>query len=294
MEFLGDSVLDMVIVDKLFRHEKRLSHVDMHLYKSATVTADFLAFVCLDLSMQVGDVTADTDLGSGKTEMVKGVKEVPFWRFLRHNSLEVSKAQAHASKNYASLKGVIVEQLWQGESYPWCKLAELDAEKLFSDMVESVLGAVFIDSRGSWDEVRKVAGKFGITTVLERLLEDNVDPRHPKSKLGVYVAGKMEMGTVRYVTGVEGGRYWGAVLVNKRELCRVGGGRSREEVRGKAAEGAYWKLVQELGPEGKGENEIKWMVEGGEEEGVVENWKVAMEKGSPVGGGLSAVGAGRV
>jgi len=48
LEFLGDSLLDNIIVKAMYSVEPELSHFQMHLLRTALVNADFLAFICMD------------------------------------------------------------------------------------------------------------------------------------------------------------------------------------------------------------------------------------------------------
>ena len=49
-EFLGDSILDHLVVRRLQEHD--LSHAKMHLLRTALVNADFLAFLCMEWSVE--------------------------------------------------------------------------------------------------------------------------------------------------------------------------------------------------------------------------------------------------
>lgn len=305
MEFLGDSVLDMAIVDKLFRHENRLSHVDMHLYKSACVTADFLAFICLHNSITVTDaeckstlldpetgeihlllnstpssnlkVSSDSDSESDSQLQPGPQRQIPIYKFLRHQSGEVARAQQSVYNNYLTQKPTILSHLHHGKNYPWTSISSLNAEKFFSDLIESLLGAIYIDSRGSFPTIVSVLTKLGVIDILDRLLQDKVDPRHPVTKLGVYAAGKMGQKRTRYSVGAEGGKFFCKVWVDNREICKVVGTDGRHEARTRAAEMAYEILVNERGGEAKGEMEVG-ALEGMEEvidfvEREKEEWK---------------------
>lgn len=257
MEFLGDSVLDMAIVDKLFRHENRFNHVDMHLYKSASVNEYFLGFLCLHTSVTVeaGEKEALIDQQTGEFTISHKDQHSPLFKFMRHHNHEVAKAQQTAYQNYLRLKQDILNQLYHGRNFPWTLLASINAEKFFSDIIEAILGAIFIDSSGSFNIINRVLDKLGLFTVLTRLLVDGVDPRQPVQKLGIFAAQRMKQSTTRYVHGIEGGKFFCEVQVNEEVLVRAVGGASRGEVQMRAAEEAYALLVERAGGEGKSEAE---------------------------------------
>lgn len=257
MEFLGDSVLDMVIVDKLFRHENKFNHVDMHLYKSASVNEYFLGFLCLHTSTTVEDYEkeAHIDQKTGEVTFSHKNKHFPLFKFMRNHNHEVAKAQQTAYQNYLHLKEDILNQLYYGRDFPWTLLACINAEKFFSDIIEAILGAIFIDSNGSFDVINRVIDKLGLFTILTRLLVGGVDPRQPVQKLGIFAAQRMKQSTTKYVHGVEGGKFFCEVQVNGEVLVRAVGGVSKGEVQMRAAEMAYALLIERAGGEGMSEAE---------------------------------------
>ncbi|KAI5791751.1 hypothetical protein DFH27DRAFT_199315 [Peziza echinospora] len=244
LEFLGDSVLDMAIVDRLFRSPMDYGHVDIHLYKSASVNADFLAFLCLNLSLTIENapVKATVDNKTGEVVVVSEDTRIPFHKFLRHSTREVAHSQALAHKNYLALRDDILDEFEASPHYPWTKLSALTAEKFFSDMVESIIGAVFIDSHGDWEAVDQVMQRFMILPVLDSLLERNADPRHPITKVGVHAA--KTLSRTKYVMGIENNALTCEVYVNDVLMGKAVEGLSRAEVRTRAAEIAYFEMLR--------------------------------------------------
>lgn len=54
---------------------------------------------------------------------------------------------------YNTLHADIHFALNQGKTYPWALLMQLKAGKFFSDLVEAVFGALFIDFSRGYDEM---------------------------------------------------------------------------------------------------------------------------------------------
>jgi len=75
-----------------------------------------------------------------------------------------------------------------GDVYPWAALTGLQAPKFFSDIVESLIGAIYIDSMGNMDEVKNAMERLGILTMLRRVVEDGFDVRHPVSRVAMWVS----------------------------------------------------------------------------------------------------------
>jgi hypothetical protein len=78
------------------------------------------------------------------------------------------------------------------QTFPWAALTRLQAAKFFSDMVESLIGAVFLDTGGDFEVVRLMLRRLGILPVLERIVEDNVDVQHPVSRLSLWASARQK------------------------------------------------------------------------------------------------------
>jgi len=196
LEFLGDAVLDVIIVDELWYHGeekagRQLSHIEMHNYKSAVVNSDLLAYLCMEMKTSVTASKVQT-VGSDEFAVVDdGVRDINLWRFLRTLAPQVQLSLQKSLHKRDMLKTSIIEQLdpeledsllldySRRPLYPWLTLAGLEADKTLSDMIESIIAAVFIDSRGNTEVVKQLVDRFGIFSILHKLLQKNVDPLHP-------------------------------------------------------------------------------------------------------------------
>ena len=59
LEFLGDAVLDYVVVTAMYPHG--LSHVEMHHLRTSLVNADFLAYICLEWNIEQEVIDPEPD-----------------------------------------------------------------------------------------------------------------------------------------------------------------------------------------------------------------------------------------
>jgi dsRNA-specific ribonuclease len=193
LEFLGDAVLDYVISKRLYAHEPPLLHQHMHAIRTATVNASFLAFRMFETT--VPEVTTN------KTTMQPEVQHRALWQYLRSGDPALNANRAAASRQHEHVKSRIVTGLNRDARYPWHLFALMDAPKFLSDIVESVIGAVYVDSRGDIPTCENVVRRLGILDCLERLLRDGVDCLHPKERLGHLAIEK----DVRYVRVAEDG-----------------------------------------------------------------------------------------
>lgn len=251
LEFVGDSILDHIVVHEIFNSPEEYAHYDMHLMRTVLVNADFLAFLCLDTCLEEkrGEVEEKPPQKKGeKVEIL--VKETTrkryLWQFMRHSaSWEVSNAQSVTFKQYELLRDEIFGALEDSPTYPWALLSRLEAGKFFCDLIESLLGAVFVDSHGSLDACRNFLENIGLMRYVRYVTTGKIHRLlHPKQRLG-HVAGKSK---ISYETRLaeseeEKTRKWICrVLVDGEGVVEVGDGASRIEVETRGADAALLVL----------------------------------------------------
>ncbi|KAI6781506.1 Dicer-like protein-like protein [Emericellopsis cladophorae] len=241
LEFLGDAVLDKIIVSRLFKAEPPLTHDQMHLLKTATVNGDFLAFQ----STEFGLPTEQTIKPKGSDLQTQTVVK-PLWKYLRFESLSLGVEQKALEERHAQLRLDILDAMENGTHYPWALLAKLQAKKFFSDVVESILGAVWLDS-GSIDVCEGIIGGMGILKYLDRLIRDGVHVRHPKEVIGMLAVTQKVRYTVEASVEEAGKQTFSCTIcVGDREVAHVVDGVSKEEIKTKAATEAVKILEGEM------------------------------------------------
>ena len=265
LEFLGDSIIDVIVSTKAFKDDRSPSVHRLHLIRTALVNADILAFFCMHHSKTVpkktivADDTHETD-DSGREMTNFQVKEEfierHVWHFLRHTSPTLRGAQVDCHKRFVALQEPIMKALEQEKTYPWALLASLDAPKFFSDIMESTMGAIYIDSRGDLRACEAFLERFGILKQLDKVLNEDISLMHPKEELGIVanqnaikyivrVAGR-ETGRIDDAAPIEhtSGRLICSVFVGDQEIVTVAGGFRRLEIETRAAQEAVRLLTQ--------------------------------------------------
>ncbi|KAI9793026.1 MAG: Dicer-like protein 2 [Piccolia ochrophora] len=249
LEFLGDAILDHLIVTRLFTSPRTLTQGDMYWHRAALVNGNFLAFLCLDWSIsqsrvEISQSRSPRNQSSVVFTPIDTSVTHSLWQFMRHSSSAIVRAQTAVAERHTELRPAIRAALDSAPTYPWSLLARLQPDKFFSDLVESVLGAVFLDTRGDMAACEAVAERVGILPYLRRIVDEGVDLVHPKGRLGM-MAGTRK---VAYRVGVEGmreerrggnmskGRHWCEVRVDEKVVARVERMESKEEAVTKAAE----------------------------------------------------------
>jgi dsRNA-specific ribonuclease len=176
LEFLGDAVLDYIISTRLYAHEPPLPHQQMHAIRTATVNASFLAF-------RMFETTVPEEM-TNKTTMQTELQHRALWQFLRSGDPALNANRNAALRQHEHVKKQIIAGLNDDARYPWHLFALTDAPKFLSDIVESVIGAVYVDSRGDIPTCEKVVRRLGIIDCLEHILHNEIDCLHPKERLG--------------------------------------------------------------------------------------------------------------
>ena len=228
LEFLGDAILDAIITPHLYHHRRRhnddddgqtytpLPHAQMHLIHTAVVNADFLAFCCLSFSIPeacaavVRDAQAPSRFGTRR-----GVVDRYLWQYMRKGCPDLAAAQEATVKRYGRYQQEVKAEFETGQGYPWMQLMRIQADKFFSDLVESVLGAIFLDSGRDLRACEGFVERLGILRVLDRMARDGVDVMHPKERLGVLAGSE----GVDYQVVVAKGMHYCFVHVGNREVA---------------------------------------------------------------------------
>ncbi|KAK0952026.1 Dicer-like protein 2 [Friedmanniomyces endolithicus] len=227
LEFLGDAVLDLIIVPKLHAHPRRLRHNGLHSMHEALVNGLFLGYCSMThgIEEQQSNIVKDGD--------EYAVQHSPRTLYL-HNFIRASGQLLHAKQ--ASLEafeqygGLVTQALDAGVEYPWPDLLALGPQKFFSDVVESVLGAVFIDTRGDLSICKGLLERLGIMGHMRRFLKGDMETLQPKERLGVAAGSETVNETVEGRKIVRC-----AVMVGDREIARSPDCHSRAEAEARAA-----------------------------------------------------------
>jgi dsRNA-specific ribonuclease len=182
---LGSSVLSMTIVESLCRENGMISGNQLQLLRAATINKGFLAFLCMDTSLDLD--YSDIQSGPRQFRKVRRQKNIPLWSFMRHGHSEIVSDRAEFLEKHAKTCQDIRLALASGMTYPWQDLANLEANAYFSEIVRSLFGAVYADSNGDILQCSLLAETLKILPIMRRLMQDNVDIMHPKNRLGEWV-----------------------------------------------------------------------------------------------------------
>jgi len=147
-------------------------------------------------------------------------------------------------KRYLRCRESIRSALEHGTNYPWTTFFAVNAPKSTSDVIESLLGAVYIDSAGSLEGAcKQVLEKIGLLKVVQRLATDSsVDCRQPIVILSERASNvRVKIGKRRAETG--SGKSWACkISLDDQYLALAKGASCEMEARSRAAESALEAL----------------------------------------------------
>ncbi|CAG7962428.1 unnamed protein product [Penicillium nalgiovense] len=235
LEFLGDAVLDMIVMAVIAAHPVEMDQGPMTLLKHSVVNANLLAFFCMELCAP-DEPSHDAQFTNGKIDLVPRYDQIHLWRFLRSHGPNIKSAQEACLERHQGLRAEIRDALENGTQYPWELFARLRADKFLSDIIESVLGAIFIDCGGDLDVCYAFVERIGLVWYIQRVIADGVNVVHPRNIAQNMVKGA---GTLVFKRKrVESGgvaTYRCSAVVNKSEIALVEGCASAEEAEVKVA-----------------------------------------------------------
>ena len=182
LEFLGDALLDIIVATYIRRNDTLRRPGEMTRVKAALVNGYLLGFFCMDFAWTDHFRTVNRAEGN-RFQVLQETRQVHLWQLMRHHSESIREHRSKTIERFQSLRESIQQSLRHGISYPWAELTALRPDKFFSDIIESLLGAIYVDSEGSLDPCVSFLDRIGIIRYLDRVITDDIDVVHPRTKL---------------------------------------------------------------------------------------------------------------
>ncbi|EMC95345.1 hypothetical protein BAUCODRAFT_46072, partial [Baudoinia panamericana UAMH 10762] len=187
LEFLGDAVLDAIIVPYLCGNARKLKASEMHDIHEALVNEHFLGYCCLNAKIEQEYRTVEKT-GDGH-DVSTATRTLKLADFIRAGG-QLLKAKQVAMANFDRYQDAVATALADGEEYPWPDLIAMNLPKAFSDVVESVLGALYIDTDGDMSVCEQFVAKLGIYKHMDIMLRSNMKVVPPKGRVGIMAGGE--------------------------------------------------------------------------------------------------------
>ena len=234
LEFLGDAVLDFIVVTDLYERLPEASQSLMTEIRAALVNSDFLAFLCYSFSMEFESTTYSAQ-SMGDVRPRRQTERKSLCSLLRVEGDAVSDARRDSWARFEELQNGIAQAL-QSTMYPWEQLCMLRPPKFVSDMVESALGAIFVDADGDLEPCRAFLERLGLIDQLRHIVGVCMDVRHPRERLVQMTRGyKLEY---EWKVNEDGNVFALAITVDGKALVSVADCSSKHEATVRAAAAA--------------------------------------------------------
>lgn len=184
LEFLGDAIIDWILKARLFRNFS-LDADRMTLCRHAAASHVFFAYSCLDVRCR--RLQNEVEIISGRQTKVEQHETTLYATdLIRFHEVQLRRPIQAAREEFELLKVEIDSHLNNGV-FPWTQLRRIDAPKVCSDVVESLIAAVYLDSGASLGDCEKLLDRLGILDVLDRMASNsNFELRTPAARLREY------------------------------------------------------------------------------------------------------------
>ncbi|KAJ6445005.1 RNase3 domain-containingprotein [Purpureocillium lavendulum] len=199
LEFLGDALLDMVIVDYLFQRFPEADPQWLTEHKMAMVSNHFFGSLCVQLGLQKHLLMTTSALIGQISDYV--------------SELELARESAELEQEQQG-KGGGRKDYWLGTSQP---------PKVLSDMMEALVGAMFVDSQYDYRVVEAFFDSFIEPYFEDMALYDTYASRHPVTSLAHLLQNRFGCQNWRlYVSTVPCSTDQGAAAVTEDEaICAL-------------------------------------------------------------------------
>lgn len=159
LEFLGDSLLDMVIVDHLFKTFPTADPQWLTEHKMAMVSNQFQSFLCVELGLHKHLLSTTASLIGDVSKFASSIEQAK----------EVAAEQAGGDESINT-----TDSFW---------LEVPDPPKALADTIEALVGAMFVDSKYDYGVVQRFFRCFIAPYFRDMSLYDTFASKHPVTKL---------------------------------------------------------------------------------------------------------------
>lgn len=156
----------------------------MHTLRVTTVNASFLAFCSLSRAVSTPVAEIASPDPKKAPSLIPSAMSISLPQFLRRTPVPALTAALYAMRTrFAALEPIFRAASDYGLVYPWRALAAFAPEEVFSDLIEAVLGAIYIDTNGDLKACMAILRRFGVLEWVETALKNNFQIRHPKEEV---------------------------------------------------------------------------------------------------------------
>jgi dsRNA-specific ribonuclease len=170
----------------------------MTVRRHALVSHQTLAFFAQKTSCTRSIFQVDTDLRTKNNTVKEEHETIYLTDYIRQLGQQQAPGERQATLSaFREIQPSVLKYFESGTRFPWTLLSRLGAPKSFSDIIESILAAVFIDSKGNLGACEAVLEKMGYMSLVHRFVnERDIDTQHPEARLHELIQSQHRRGTV--------------------------------------------------------------------------------------------------
>ncbi|KAF9546000.1 hypothetical protein EC957_010275 [Mortierella hygrophila] len=163
LEFLGDSILDMLVADYWVGRYPVSGPGVLHVIKSASINNQILGVLCVQLELHQHILHFSSSLA---TDILRATQQI-------QDAKEDALTTAATGENVMTTeRGEPVGEYW----------ADFNMTKVLGDVLESVFGAVYVDSGWDWSAVKEFFDRAVLPTLRDHLSIETLK-KHPVIEL---------------------------------------------------------------------------------------------------------------
>lgn len=236
LEFLGDAIIDRIVKTKLFAYGN-LDASRMTKSRHALASHHWLAYCALGAQYTLPVNNIDTSR-KRQTLTVQTNKIVHLTSLVCFSDSTPREQVSKSQVRYTKFRNQIEAEL--GTSFPWTSLRKNNAPKVCSDIIESLVAAIYLDC-GSLDECERVLNHVGVMRLIERMAVDKeYEVETPEYRLHVLCAEKRIIFKITSDENIDS--HTAKVTLDGMQFVQVEAG-CRDEAESKAAEKALEGLL---------------------------------------------------
>jgi dsRNA-specific ribonuclease/ERCC4-related helicase len=242
LEFLGDAIIDLLVKETLFESFHVFDEGEMHDRQICLVNQDIFAYLCTETGVDVTENLVTFDARTRTRVIREVVKRKCLHDFVSRGIVSENEVQHRHMffQTYGNLRDEIDFALRKGKKYPWTNLRALNSPKWYSDIIESLTAAVYVDSGASLDACRNVLARLGLMKIVYRAANDkDWDIYQPSRKLK-----EMNNGIRFNLKKFKGGRCGCRIKLGGRVLAVVMDCACEAEAESRAAEEVLKKIEE--------------------------------------------------
>ncbi|RMD42469.1 hypothetical protein DV735_g2680, partial [Chaetothyriales sp. CBS 134920] len=245
LEFLGDAIIDIIVKQRLWHSPLELSEGQMTARHASLVNKDIFAYITTKLAVEKEINEVNVDPHTKQVHLAEKRRRICLHDFmLKLPDREFMERRERFMQRFEQIQERLDHELSTGQQFPWTELYHLNAPKWCSDILESIVGAVYIDSGASLETCEVVLARIGLMELVSRAAgERDIIYLQPLTRLRM-LSPYLEVQDSKRREGGEGPLLFDCrLLLEKKELGSFAGASCKPEAQNMAAEIVLEKIA---------------------------------------------------